>query len=126
MTNVLLTCTTCNNIFRSHYDLNYHVKRHHQLSVKVKFDNGHVIEIEKGDDDMFECKCGKKFKAPTSLRKHAKNCRDGFAKLKRAEGEVELADVNNSDASESMDIDSGAINDTPIDCFRTLISYENC
>jgi uncharacterized C2H2 Zn-finger protein len=90
MTNALLTCVTCNNIFRNRTELTYHVKRHHQSSVKIKFGNGHVTEVKKGEDGMFKCMCEKRFKAPTSLRQHAKNCN-----VELAEPELSIIESNN-------------------------------
>jgi len=94
MANALLTCTTCNNIFRSRSELNYHVKRHHQSSVKVKFQNGYVTEVKRGDDDTFKCNCGKPFKLPGSVRRHARSCRFELAEVKKAgEEDVEMSEA---------------------------------
>jgi hypothetical protein len=117
MTNALLTCISCKDTFRNRYELNYHVKRYHQSSVKVKYENGRVTEVKKGDDGTFKCQCGKRFKAPTSLRKHAKNCRH-----ESSEDVNMLEEV--SDASDMMDDDDASISDTPVDCFGALISRE--
>src|SRR5437667_5263793 len=119
MTNTLFTCTTCNNIFRSRSDLNYHVKRDHQSSVKVKFQNGGVTEVKRAEDNTFKCKCGKSFKLPDSLRRHVKGCNDELTEPEEDEGEGMLMDVDDSDASE---LDDRVI---PGDCFGALISYEN-
>jgi len=73
MTNALLTCITCrpNDIFRSRSDLTYHVKRDHQSSVRVKFENGSVTDVTKGADGTFKCKCRKTFKRYEDMRKAA-------------------------------------------------------
>ena len=84
MTNALLTCITCNNIFRSRSDLTYHVKRDHQSLVKVKFENGSVTEIKKGEDDMFKCKCGKRFKLSITLRNMRRIVEMNWAELEHA------------------------------------------
>jgi len=115
-TNAILTCTTCNDIFRSRYDLNMHVRRHHQLVVKVKFQNGGITKVRRGEDNAFECKCGKSFKLPDSLRGHATTCRTQSVELDQAEREVPSMD----DASESMDLDDEVVDDTPADCYRAL------
>jgi len=120
MTNALLTCTTCNDIFRSRNDLNNHVRRNHQSSVKVKFQNGTVTEVQKGEDGRFNCKCGKSFKLPWSLQRHAKGCRGELAEPGQAEGEVPLQD----DASESMDFDEEVVDEIPADCYGALFSRE--
>jgi uncharacterized C2H2 Zn-finger protein len=126
MTNALLTCVTCNNIFRSRTELTYHVKRHHQSSVKIKFGNGHVTEVKKGEDGMFKCMCEKRFKAPTSLRQHAKNCNVELAESEHAQSEdVEMLETM-SDASGSADHDDAYISDNPVDCVGGLISYGKC
>jgi len=70
----LLRCTVCDEIFRSRSGLNNHVRRTHQLSVKVQFNNGEVRNIQKGYGDVFTCVCGKEFKHPISLRRHSKIC----------------------------------------------------
>jgi len=125
MTNTLLTCITCNNIFRSRYDLNNHVKRDHQSSVKVKFQSGGVTEVKKGEDDTFKCKCGKSFKVPGSLQRHAKDC-NGEA-MGSHEDEEEMSE-GILDASETANYNEGMIDDSPVDCFGALISRElaNC
>jgi uncharacterized C2H2 Zn-finger protein len=124
MTNALLTCTMCNNIFRNRSELNYHVKRDHQSSVKVKFQNGGVTEVKRAEDNTFKCKCGKIFKLPGSLHRHAKGCNGELTEPEEDEEEGALMDVlEDSDASESMDMNERVV---PADCFGALISYENC
>src|SRR5271169_3053679 len=124
MTNALLMCITCNNVFRRRSDLMYHVKRDHQSLIKVKFENGSVTEIKKGEDGMFKCKCGKRFKLSITLRKHAKGCGDELTELEEDEEERALMNVlEDSDASESINVDDRIIS---ADCFGALISYEKC
>jgi uncharacterized C2H2 Zn-finger protein len=128
MTNALLTCVTCNDIFRSRYDLNNHVRRNHQLSVKVKFQNGGVTEVKRGDDNMFICKCGKKFKLPDSLRRHVKSCREEQGQSENAiEEDVQMRE-GNSDTSETLNVNEEEVNDTLIDCFGEVIFLKltNC
>ena len=36
---------------------------------------------------MFKCKCGKRFKLPDSLRRHAKRCNEESVELEKAEEE---------------------------------------
>jgi hypothetical protein len=120
MTNATLTCTTCNDIFRSRYDLNIHVRRHHQSVVKVKFQNGGITEVRRGEDGAFKCKCRKSFKLPGSLRRHAKTCRGQSVELDQGEREAPSMD----DASESMDFDDEVVDDTPVDCYGALFSCE--
>jgi uncharacterized Zn-finger protein len=119
MTNTLLTCTTCDNTFRSRHDLNYHVRRDHQTSVKIKFQTGDATEVKKGEDNRFKCKCGKKFKLPDSLRRHAKSCND-----EEGNGDEEDTQTHDSDASNSLDLDEDEVDETPIDCYGALISGE--
>jgi uncharacterized C2H2 Zn-finger protein len=123
MRNALFTCVICNDIFRTRPDLKKHVRRKHQSMVKVKFQTGRVAEVKKGADGTFKCICGKGFKIPWSLQKHAKKCDDESIESHEEEAEVELMDINDSDASESMDVDDRII---PVDCFGALISHENC
>jgi uncharacterized C2H2 Zn-finger protein len=123
MTNALLKCTKCNDIFRNRHDLNNHVKSDHQSSVKVKFQNGGVTEVKRAVDNTFKCKCGKSFKLANSLRRHAKECNDELAESAEDEEERVLMDVDDSDASESLITDARVI---PADCFGALISYEKC
>jgi hypothetical protein len=103
--------------------LNNHVRSNHQLSVKVKFQNGGVTEVKRAEDNTFKCKCAKSFKLPDSLRRHAKGCNDELTKLEEDERWAELTDVDDSDASESLIVDAKVI---PIDCFGMLICHENC
>jgi uncharacterized C2H2 Zn-finger protein len=124
MTNALFMCTTCNDIFRNRHDLNNHVRHEHQSSVKVKFQNGGVTEVKKAEDDTFKCKCGKSFKLPHSLRRHAKNCTDELSETEHAyETEMEISE-GISDASESSEFIEPEIDDTPIDCYGALFSRE--
>jgi hypothetical protein len=124
MTNALLKCIKCNDIFRNRQDLEYHVKRDHQSSVKIKFQNGSVTEVKRAEDNTFKCKCGKDFKLPNSLHRHAKECKDELTEPEEDEEEVILMDVlEDSDASESMNMDDRVV---PVDCFGSLISYEKC
>jgi uncharacterized C2H2 Zn-finger protein len=126
MTNALLTCVTCDEIFRNRSDLTYHVKRDHQSLVNVKFENGTVTEVKKGEDGMFTCKCRKRFKLSVTLRKHAKSCRGESSEKEYTDMEdVDMLE-GVSDASDVMDHDDALISDTSIDCFGALISHENC
>jgi len=123
MKNALFTCTICKDIFRNRPDLKNHVRRDHQSAVKVKFQNGGVTEVKRAEDNTFKCKCGKSFKLPDSLRRHAKECNNESTESHEEEVEVELMDISDSDASESMDVDDRII---PVDCFGALISHEKC
>ena len=123
MRNTVFTCAVCNDIFRTRPDLNNHVRHKHQSVVKVKFQTGRVAEVKKGADGTFKCTCGKGFKFPWSLQKHVKECDDESTESHKEEAEVELMDINDSDASESIDMDDKII---PIDCFGVLISHEKC
>ena len=123
MTNALFKCIKCSDIFRSRHDLNNHVKSDHQSSVKVKFQNDAVTEIKKAEDNTFKCTCGKSFKLANSLRRHAKNCNDELSELKQNEREVESMEIDDSDASESMNMNDRVIR---VDCFGPLISREKC
>lgn len=123
MTDTLFTCAACNNTFRNRNDLTFHVKRDHQLSVKIRFQNGDVTEVKRGNDGTFKCKCDKKFRLPTSLRRHAKECKNELTESERDEMEIESMDIDDPDTSESINIDDRII---PTDCFGALISYEKC
>lgn len=118
----ILTCITCNDIFRSRYDLNNHVRRDHQSSVKVKFGNGDIVEVKRAGDNTFKCRCKKSFKLPDSLRRHVKNCRSELAE--QTEGESMSVYDSDFDASESVEFNEDRVDDTPIDCFGALIFCE--
>ena len=118
MKNTLFTCATCNDIFRSRPDLNNHVRRDHQSSVKVKFQNGGVTEVKRETDNAFKCKCGKSFKLADSLRRHAKGCDDELTEREEKKSGAELMNVNDSDASECMNVNERTV---PVDCFGALI-----
>jgi uncharacterized C2H2 Zn-finger protein len=120
MTNALLKCTKCSDIFRHRTELVNHVKRYHQSLIKIKFLNGDVAEIKRENDDTFKCKCGKSFKLPDSLRRHAKTCRDELAESEQIMREVSLMD----DASESMDFSDEVVDDIPANCYGSLFSRE--
>jgi len=124
MTNTLLKCTKCNDIFRSRHDLEYHVKRDHQSSAKVKFQNGDMTEVKRAKDNTFKCKCGKSFKLPDSLRRHARTCRDELTEPEQIERVIPLFD----DASESMDFNDEVVDDISADCYGALFHMKlaNC
>ena len=69
MINALLKCIKCSDIFRSHHDLNNHVKNDHQSSIKIKFQNDGVIEVKKTKDNTFKCKF-RVGKEPSQLGEH--------------------------------------------------------
>jgi uncharacterized C2H2 Zn-finger protein len=119
MTNTLLKCTKCNNIFRSRHDLDNHVKRDHQSLVKIKFQNGEVTEVKRAEDNTFKCKCGKSFKLPDSLRRHARTCRGELTEQEEDERQAELMDIDDSDASELLDLNDRVV---PADCYGALFS----
>jgi len=125
MKNTLFTCSICKDIFRNHSDLKNHVRRDHQSSVKIKFQNGDVVEIKRAEDNTFKCRCERRFKLPTSLHRHAKNCHNRLPEPEEDEEEGELMDVDDSDASGSLNGDSRVV---LTDCFGTRISHEeaNC
>lgn len=123
MTKTLLKCIKCDDIFRNRHDLEYHVKRDHQSSVKVKFQNGTMTEVKRAEDNTFKCKCGKGFKLPNSLHRHAKGCNDELTEPEQNEREAGSMEIDDSDASESMNVDDRIV---PADCFGALISYEKC
>ena len=126
MRNALFSCTNCESTFRNRFLLNYHVKRYHQSSVKVKYYDGHVREVKKGVDGTFKCRCEKSFKAPTSLRKHAKTCREE----RDVSENIHMENVNMmeevSDASGMEESEETQVSDTPVDCFGALIYREKC
>src|SRR5436305_14641830 len=104
-------------MFRSRSNLTYHVKRDHQSSVKMKFENESVTEVTKEADETFKCKCEKTFKLSITLRRHAKSCNDELMKL---ESKTQLM----NDASKSMNFNDEMIDETSADCFDTLFSHE--
>ena len=122
MKNTLFTCTICKDIFRGHNELKNHVRRDHQLAVKVNFQNGHVKEVTKEADGTFKCKCKKKFNLPSSLQRHAKRCNNEWVEVEDDRSEGGLMNVDDTDASESMDLDSSLV---PDDCYGPTISCEN-
>lgn len=79
------------------------------------------MEIKRDADGTFQCKCDKKFKLPTSLRRHAKNCGDELAESEENEEEEMLMDIDDADGSESSNTNDRVV---PADCFGLLIPYE--
>ena len=73
----ILQCATCREVFRVQSALNNHVKRVHQIVVKVRFQSGEIKEIIKGKDDVFTCGCGRVFQYPQSILRHGRRCK-GF------------------------------------------------
>ena len=104
--------------------MNNHVRRDHQSAVKIKFQNGGVTEVKRAEDNTFKCKCGKRFKLPVTLRRHAKSCRGELAEPEQAEREVSMMD----DTLESMDFNDDVINDIPVNCYSALfhVKLANC
>ena len=121
MTNALFKCLTCENIFRSRAKLKDHVKHDHQSSINIKFQDGDVVQIKRGEDNAFKCKCGKGFKLPVSLQRHGKNCKGELIAREEEERGAELMDASDLDASENMNMNDRVM---PIDCIGTRISLE--
>ena len=119
MKNTLFTCFICKDIFRNRNDMNNHVRRYHQSMVKVKFQNDDVVEVKRGADHKFKCTCEKSFELSWPLQRHAKGC-NKLTELEENEKEIELMNVDDSDASESMNMNNKII---PADCFGALISH---
>ena len=118
MTTTLLSCITCHQQFRSRSALNNHVRRDHQSSVKVKFQNGNVTEIKRGNDNAFKCNCGKTFKLPDSLQRHTKECSNEPESYNSELDDVDmLAEENDANVSESCESNGDCVNDIPADCF---------
>ena len=125
MTNALLTYTTCNDIFRSRYDLSNHVRLEHQPLVKVKFQNGSVTEVKLGEDGTFKCECGKDFKFPSSFKRHVKGCSGQLIESNKGREEDMQMSGEGSDASDSAEYhDEEEIKDSLPDCFRALCCHE--
>jgi len=121
MRNTLFTCSICKDIFRNRNDLNNHSRRDHQSMVKVKFQNGVVMDVKKGADGTFKCTCGKSVKLPSSLQRHAKRCNNELIESEDADEEEILMNVDDSDASEFIDMNDRVM---PIDCIGTRISHK--
>lgn len=117
MVNALLSCSVCKQLFRSTTALRNHVRRQHQTSVKVKYRNGLVREIRRGDDDAFKCGCGKTLKHPLSLHKHVKQCNDELTTPDEVIEQDMSPEENYSDASESAESDDNVASDTESHCF---------
>jgi hypothetical protein len=95
--------------------------------VKVKFQNGNVMEIKKGIDNAFKCGCDKVFKHPLSLKKHAKECNDESTTVDNGliDEDVSEEDVI-LDASESSDLDDNLVDDIPADCVGMICFVNGC
>jgi len=89
---VLLCCTNCKELFKSRTALNNHVRYSHQLTVKVRFSNGIVREITKGENNIFTCNCGKVFRHPRSLLRHTKQCDGALDNVVELNDGVEFTD----------------------------------
>ena len=121
MHNTLFSCKTCDELFRKKSALKNHVKREHQSLVKVKFKNGNTVEVKKGVDGAFTCKCEKTFKLPASLQTHAKQCNGEVAATTRTEEEDMMMQERDFDALESLPDSKGSEErNIPIDCFGAL------
>jgi Zinc finger, C2H2 type len=70
----LQICSTCQQSFRTHTLLKNHIRRDHQVLVRVKFPNGNTIMIQKGTEGKFKCDCGREFNHPISIQRHGKLC----------------------------------------------------
>jgi uncharacterized Zn-finger protein len=123
MKNALFIYIIYKDIFRDRTDLKHHIRHNYQSVIKIKFQNGIVTEVKRAEDNMFKCKCGKDFKLPNSLRRHAKRCNNELIKSKENEEGVLMNILEDFDMSESMDMDDRIIS---TDCFGALISYEKC
>jgi hypothetical protein len=115
----LFSCNECNEIFRTRTALENHVRAIHQPSVKVKFLNGDAMEIKRANDGEFKCDCGRGFKLPYSMQKHAKICSGQRTddvpideNLTESGDESEMSDLSELDA---------AADELPADCFGIII-----
>ena len=83
-----------------------------------------MMEAKRGEDNAFKCKCGKIFKLPDSLRRHAKSWTGKLAESEQAK-EVNAID---SDVSESLDLYNKVVDNTPANCYGTLfhVKSANC
>ena len=69
------------------------------------------MEVKREEDNTFKCICGKSFKFPDSLRRHAKKCSSELVELEKGRREVELMNVDDSDVSEHMELDDRVVAD---------------
>ena len=76
MINMLIIYITCKNIFRNQFELNYHIKYYHQILIKIKFNNEHIMMFKKCENETFKCKYGKNFKIFIFIWKHIKICKN--------------------------------------------------
>ena len=81
-----------------------------------------MMEVKREQDNTFTCKCGKSFNYPDSLHKHAKGCNSKLIEPEEDRSERDLMNVDDTDASESMDLDNRVV---PDDCYGSPISCES-
>ena len=69
-------CKKCKQDFVTEARKEYHVRREHQDTVRVRFSSSTVTGLKRGLDGEFKCRCGKGFTKPQSLRRHAITCQE--------------------------------------------------
>ena len=95
-----------------------------------------MIELKRERDDTFKCRYEKHFKLPTSLQRHAKNCRDEITQSEKIKEEDIRMHEEDYNASESPEFNGQQIDDISIDCYNSdflwcsgsmyVISDESC
>ena len=80
------------------------------------------MDVKREEDNTFKCKCGKGFNYPDSLCKHVKGCNSKLMEPEEDRSEGVSMNIDDNDASESMDLDCRVIRDN---CFGHLISHED-
>jgi len=116
---MLLSCITCQEIFKDRSQLRYHVRQVHQSRVKVTFPDGKTVNIKGGSNGLFECVCHKSFPLPDSLRRHTKSCNDdrGTMEMGIASMSMEGNEGSVTEGDDGEDLPIGRlVNDLPFDC----------
>jgi len=70
----IVQCHVCHQTFTRGSMLKDHIKKIHQRLTTVTFSNGSIVNVERGEDGAFLCRCNRRFTVPSTLRRHAKWC----------------------------------------------------
>jgi len=122
------TCVICEDIFAHRSALKDRIKRVHQESVKVTFMDDTIVSVKRDCEGVFKCTCGRAFKLPGSLRRHAKTCNGGENMTVTTAGDDErelgMTEETNEQREEAEEAGEDTIADLSYD-FVGIYSYSH-
>jgi hypothetical protein len=66
-------CRLCSIVFDSRGKRNTHQRRVHQKAIMMSTTEA-AVAVERGNDGVFRCSCGKGYQSAQSMARHRRNC----------------------------------------------------